>query len=89
MHAVFHGKALRLSCQASCTVFLLSELNLMKEFLESYFDQLAQTYPVQLEHLIYMLVCIFVDQSEQLHNNQSELEISANWDRAIWTNQIA
>lgn len=70
MHAVFRGKPLRLSCQASCTVFLLSELNLIKEFLESYFDQLAKTYPVQLEHLMYIHVCIFVDQSEQLHNNQ-------------------
>ena len=59
-HTQHFRRRLRLSCQASCTAFLLSNLNLIKEFLESYFHQLAEICRIQLE----LLICTFTNESE-------------------------
>ena len=48
---------------ASCTVFLPAEPNLRREFLESYFNQWADTCPNQSELHRYFLICIFTYQS--------------------------
>lgn len=39
-------------------------------FLELYFEQWAETCPVQSEQPSYILMCIFIDLLEQLYNNQ-------------------
>lgn len=50
----------------------VSEPSLLKEFLKSSFNHRAETYIVQSELNNYILICIFTDQLEQLHNDQSE-----------------
>ena len=76
-----------LICQASCPVFALAEPTLMNEFLESYFNQWAETCPVQLKLHSYILICIYIDQSKQLHYNQSDPMKLSNWDRQCYMDQ--
>lgn len=61
---------------------------LIREFLVSYFDQWTKTCLVQSELCSYILICIYINQSELLHNNQSEHTIFTTHDCAIWTNQL-
>lgn len=51
------------------------------------FNQGAETCPVQSELHSYSLICIFIDQSEQLYNDQSEPVILTYQDSVIWSNQ--
>ena len=55
--------------------------------MESHFDEWAETCPVQSEQHSYILICIFTNQSEQLHNDQSKYIILTNQDSAIWANR--
>lgn len=83
-HILISEKICRLSCQASVTEFLLSELNLIKEALESYFDQWADTCPIQSN---YILICFFTEQSEWLCTDQSRYSVLTYQDISIWANQ--
>ena len=68
------GKSHRLSCQASCTMFLLFESNFRKEFLGLYFHQWTETCPIQSEPCSYILICIFSNQSEWPHNSNQKVQ---------------
>lgn len=50
-------------------------------------DQWAETCPIKLELYSYILICIFTNQSEQLHNDQSECTIQTIQGSVMWTNQ--
>lgn len=52
-------------------LYCAAEPTSIKKFLVLYFDQWDWDLPVQLKPC-YILICIYTDQSEQLHNNQSE-----------------
>lgn len=81
---LFWGKATE-----GATSLLNAESTLIKEFLALYDEQWTETYPA-----VYMLICIFTNQSEQLHKDQSGHLIPTNQDIAIcikqgsviWTN---
>lgn len=70
-HRLLSGKNCRLNLSL-LLVLLPVESILMKEFLMLHFNQGAETCPVHLKLQSYNLICIFTNQSELLHNNQSE-----------------
>lgn len=68
------------------TVFLPSEFTLVREFLVSSSNPWAETCLILLLHS-YIFICIYTDQSEQLHDDQSEHMMLTHQDSAVWTNQ--
>lgn len=74
-HTVHVREKPQIDSSAFYTVILLPELNLIKQFLESYFNQWAETCPIQLELCTYVLFCIFTNQSEQFHNEETGCSI--------------
>ena len=74
-----------LICQASCPVFALAEPTLMNEFLESYFNQWAETCPVPLGLCSSILTCIITNDSGSIMTNHNVIPISQ--DCAVWTKQ--
>ena len=73
-------------------MLLLAESTLIKESLGLYtlaqpFNQWAETCPVQLKLHSYILICIYIDQSKQLHYNQSDPMKLSNWDRQCYMDQ--
>lgn len=88
LHCCTSGKSHKLGRQdSSYTVFLPTKARLYKRLFGMYFDQWAETSPIQSELHSYILICIFTDQSEWLHNDQLGHVIPTNQDIAIWTNQ--
>lgn len=70
-HVAYQGKP---QTELPCLlfVFLPPELNLIKEFWESYVDQRAETFPIQPEvPVISLYASVLTNQSIYLHNNQS------------------
>lgn len=72
MHTAYQGKAADRGTKLPVLHSGPSEPNFIKEFLESYFGQWAETSAIQSELHSYILFCIFTNQTEQLHNDQSE-----------------
>lgn len=71
MHTAFLEKAIAWAVSLLHYASAQCELTFIKEFLESYFDQ-YEAGPVQSELCSCIHICILTDQSEQLHNDQSE-----------------
>lgn len=77
----------QISAPGTCRM-LLSLPPPIKAFLVLCFAQWGETCPIQSEVHSYIFICIYVDQSEQLHNNKSDHVKPTNQNSAIWTNKM-